>query len=66
MAHGSDRVAQEGGEPWVVILAGSASRVTVVELPPMAGEGLQFDLGGRRWRVVGRRPRTRVLLAEPV
>jgi hypothetical protein len=38
--------------------------VEIVSLPPQAGVGSFFESRGRTWRVVGRRPSTRVLLAK--
>jgi hypothetical protein len=38
--------------------------IGVIDLPYPAVVGVEFEHDGRRWRVVGRRLRTRVLLAS--
>ena len=53
--------------PRVVMLEdGSVVAVEVVELPPGADVGTEFECLGRPWRVVARRTHARVLVAVPV
>ena len=53
--------------PRVVILnPGDAARVEVLDLPGDAAPGASFRHCGTRWRVTSSRPRTRVLIAEPI
>jgi hypothetical protein len=68
---GRSRANDGGGglrrrRPRVVIFdAGTSTRVEVVDLPEGATLGSSICHLGRCWRVVGERPRSRVLIAEP-
>lgn len=53
--------------PRVVMLEdGAVVAVEVVELPPEADVGTEFECHGRTWQVVARRTHARVLVAVPV
>jgi len=45
---------------------GAVVAVEVVELPPEADVGTEFECHGRTWQVVARRTHARVLVAVPV
>ncbi len=53
--------------PRVVMLEdGAVVAVDVVDLPPGADVGTEFECRGRTWRAVARRTHARVLVAVPV